>query len=1739
MAGTSLLDASGLAQPTSQFDASAVDANLKAISAVQASWRLPQLPPEVTMDLAKQPGINQDHLNNLLYGIESDFHGDQPTQTPLYTAPALPDFSTYDKSRAIIAGVSSSKAPTVVDNSAVQRWKMDAIDKGYLPAPADGVIDNSWDPQFETIRKGMAFDDYNSRMRGDRPGSIPFSKVIDTLGKWTSPTGLLAAATNLDLMWDFGAIGKEFNTWGDKWRKLGKSKNPFDFGKNLIDAITGPVDDILMPVANWAMLASGVGEAYNFARVAYSAERAFAGAEAVEGLYKASGFAKFVGAGYDAATDVSRMQEASGIALRLGKSSNGIVSGIGDAMGAWRNLDSVATGKKFLQVGMRSGVLSQAEDLLPGYQGGKSAADLSPVSDAVTWGQKNPLFVVGSGMAELFFTPYSTFRPGSFIGGAKGLVGKSASALGTTAGKAVLGGVLGAGVGTWLGHDSGDTAKGAAIGALGLASVPLLGKGLHTAAALVEDVPLASKILPKSVGTVGAFLEKTSWKPLADNQQISLAFHNGMLGSLTGQAKADYEAAFNEKGFLGAFAQHFGVDEEAAGASMGYVMTAAAIDHIASSQAKAGGPKNWLKVYNDSKNKLVAQVRSFDLSNIGAHTIDEVAHAASMGVNGQKKEFAYLRDAFAADPAKALEFASGHNRNAQETLQQLLSVESMPDLNPDVAANLYGWGDMAAKERAAVISKYLPQVMDHFGNWPEFTARTSEIRQLLHDGLLDDAVFDTYKLPSGLERPTIPARQMPVSVLPSTSQEISQGVNDALFRSPETDITKVTSQGKLDVLARAVDPSIGRFTVMRADTADKGQVLGILSELKELKAIHEIALPRTVVLAQATAANGELTALTRQQYTAVINDMVKGGSSQKEMRRLYDYAKRQGVQLSDMKNYLSDAIDTAVNDPRLTDWLGMSKVLQGDPMPGETLGAVLSGPAALKARITELQQKANFTAARIDGNKLLETLGEGTPEYQRMAAHLDSLDRDGYKLVHGVEYLMPDDLAHHTPVFEDITRRHLNAVTLGNFFHGRQPAIARMAEERRSRLALVDELSKVGLDKSLNDQDVSNMLEDLHSILRSEQSLAEETRTNAATGGWLRRRIAGIKTSTTPVTISDLGRTDWRRVVQDFTPVYGEDAANAAAKALRRMRNTEFKDVGLYAIEAKLRSQNQFSSALKVLSGTEHGESFMSHSSTARKVGAIAGGIYGAQTSDDNLTGALKGAAIGAAVGTVAQGGLSPLFAKAEKAFSASKWFQYGYLADDIAGVRDTMRFTLSPFFDISRYTEGMMLGQTAAPLRNAAGERVVMPLNMSPSGLKKGWMKSLGLSKPEADVKFQETLSRFSSAARGETDFTAADNMSNWFQQVGIVGFNPTHWMAAAFSHLQDQGFEARQAYEHVRDMYTYGTHGRSAAEQSVNFIFFPFSFQKKAYTHIAKYVSDDLSRAVVLHDSLKGYELLNQKYNLSQMWKDHIPVLEKLQQLNLFAYGLSPGKFGGINRPFIEPIMNMAANLHGQSDFVPGIFNLFNPQGVNVKSAAEAAQITKLTRSLLPVYNDINHLLGDSKEQFHALTSASKQTYMADAGDGWGAWSAFKTQFQADLTKHGYTMADLDKPWLAQTKLAYQGKRAEIEAQYPGWKASRIKSAEKNASLDLELQDRFDRVANGNATPVDVMTFEFSQALKSVKADLKLHGITDLVDAPPAVRQKLIDVAVSLAKGSHEWRRVYGKYFQRELGPIEATVS
>src|SRR5690606_13878808 len=210
-----------------------------------------------------------------------------------------------------------------------------------------------------------------------------------------------------------------------------------------------------------------------------------------------------------------------------------------------------------------------------------------------------------------------------------------------------------------------------------------------------------------------------------------------------------------------------------------------------------------------------------------------------------------------------------------------------------------------------------------------------------------------------------------------------------------------------------------------------------------------------------------------------------------------------------------------------------------------------------------------------------------------------------------------------------------------------------------------------------------------------------------------------------------------------------------------------------------------------------------------------------------------------------------------------------------------------------------------------------------------------------------------------GHGDIDVVDDMVQRFSQVGIFGFNPQHWQIAAYAEMRNAGIDAAKAFEHAIETYTYGIRGRSAAELSVNAVFFPFSFQKKALTHVAKWVADDLSRSILIHDGLKAYEALNERYDLNAWMEDHIPALNMLERMNVFAYGISPGRFGGINAQAIETMGKFAL--------------LFTPMAFSVKSDEDGVELERLMRSLVPAWNDINWMIEESKRTKALVTGGA----------------------------------------------------------------------------------------------------------------------------------------------------------------------
>jgi hypothetical protein len=1979
----------------SQFDVTLdlerIDRNIQTISTIERTWSQPGLPDEVKGDLASLPGVTEAGLLGFLSGVDEAFR-ERPEPEPIPDGMPVQN-SGLDQAQIIVNSLSGNPAPMATSGDAIRRFKQDAIRAGLLDMDPSKV-DSTWNPEFNRLRNDLMFDQYDDRLRGDREGAMPLTGAMKLLNDFTSPSGLLSAATQLDLWWDVGAINEERRKWGDKWRELGESDNPIEWAGNLWDALTGPLDDIILPAVNIALMFTGVGSIANTGRIGLLVGRGARSVDAFSDLYRGTRLAR-------AATNFDELGRASGLATRLGRAENGLARASGNALKAWRANTATRVVKGTVQPIMRMGFVSNLEDRMGSFQGGTSLADVSDpvqeVSERLYMAGQSPITV----LPELLIAPYNIFVPGTFIrraGQGTGLVSRTGRAAitagGTVGGRAAVGAGLGAAAGTVTGEDAGDIAKGAAIGAGAAALAPRVGglltkqhvPGAIKAAAvgagaglllgddpedagwgalagvgifgvspqvrriMTERVPFINKV----VAGTGTGLGLLSFKPIVETQEYSIAMHRGMVSSFE-SAIANAPTAEEAQALRGRLNRwHTNVKlsgvnkalqdelqvsgelgEEVAASVVGWTHMSAMIDHIATTQATSmKGP--WRGRYLMARNKLINQLRPFDLSAPTEDVLDDLASALAMTSYAGRKsrrglaaETAKIRAKLAKDPAWAQEMANDHNAKALETMHQLWDPKNLPKQADDTfgpSQALPGEQSFQSTNmegRAVLMEQYMPQMWDTFGNWPKFTSALDSIRSARASGLLDPAELAPAYSRSG--------RRSSITDVARRERQVDEA-NDALLdvTLQRKDPAKM-ADSQLTPAASSVLP--GRFTVDRIGTKD-GQELFELRERvedlgearKHLARLEGLGWRKKLVGGGPEPADPllpgrpapaappevfELKDATRGQIGVLLRNFFPGKDAEKSLRYIVAFAKRKGLSVDELTGFIEGEAMRLADDAKLWGEYGMAERVIDEN------GRVLRGFDALAQRSKDLQERIPYTAKRVDVEALarsyeqptahagkkyhdftpgfdapdvgtratamnmfnqlgdddlvvvyhrtskenaarLVASGAADPTMARSANPLAKggdlnqpgdlyvhgsfngnagnaaggqygdtavaitvrkgdlaiapensigvmgakevgsgllspngsvlkpgarwleakvvskpvgsgkfasdgpgiekarqvrdlaaqLERDGYKLVHGVEYLMPEDLAQLKP-FADINQRHLNYATLGNHFKGRLPVEGHIVADLRHRGALVNELTQLKgsalSDVTVQDERIDRILDLAKRWLRDEQDRTEQLTRHMDVQTRTSRTLSRLKSSATPVNIEDVQQRGGE--ITKFLKGLGEysdDEIKAIVRATAHFRNTSFRDLGLYAFEAKARSGNQAAWALKLLSGSNYGESFMRRGRGHRFVGTFAGAAVGRGSADEDdsfeeklgkvALGALGGAAVGTVTPNLARAaGVDTLAARARD-------WRYGYMADGLARMRDSLRFTLSPIFDASRFTEGYMLGQTGAPLRKADGSRVVLPFNMSPRKLK----RDIGREAYDARI------SQFQKFARDHQDFDpeVLDSAGRWFKQVGILGFSPVDWMGTAFARLLGEGFTPAEAYDASRRMYTYATgkgvgRARSAAEMSVNYVMFPFSFQKKALTGLGRWMNDDLGRSIMIHDALKTYEILDEEHDLEERWRDYFPWMQQLQRLNLFAYGLSAGRLGGVNSQLFESGGKMA-------------WNMFVPVGLKIQDVEagtelfgtpeqrEAGRFGGVMGNLVPVWNDINWMIQNVTDTGHVLMADSHVTRAAERRKGWEKWNEFKSTFDEQLRAKGYTLEDLrSKPWLSEALNHYEDTKVTLAEQFPEWAKSRQESVSDiqiiNADREMAL-DRFARDTRVGVTPMmdDMMIAEFESYLGEVRKQLSLTaGIDSLTDAPPAVFDDIIRRSVEYSQRNPRWRSIWGRFYEKELGPIEVT--
>ena len=337
---------------------------------------------------------------------------------------------------------------------------------------------------------------------------------------------------------------------------------------------------------------------------------------------------------------------------------------------------------------------------------------------------------------------------------------------------------------------------------------------------------------------------------------------------------------------------------------------------------------------------------------------------------------------------------------------------------------------------------------------------------------------------------------------------------------------------------------------------------------------------------------------------------------------------------------------------------------------------------------------------------------------------------------------------------------------------------------------------------------------------------------------------------------------------------------------------------------------------------------------------------------------------------------------------------------------------------------------------------------------------------------------------------------------------------------------------------------------------LFFPFSFMKKTVGHFAKYLTEDYSRAVILHDMMKSYEMADEKYDLGKRYEAYLPILGKMRRSNLFAYGLSPGEFGGPNAPFLRAIWHSLpgqaaeagvagmARMAGRSEEFTGammnspVMSALMPNAVSIKDADDMNTIQYNVKRMFPLWADFGHLVGDIMEQAEVIVSPHHMTKRAQNEEAWEAWNSARDDVRKIL--HGmslpFSAVDRSSPYFVRLREYLDSEKARLLAEYPSWGADMMYSAAR----DNELKSRTHHPTGGPEGVDEAAVIPFVLRLDAEREKVKARGysLSDVDFMPPDHFTTMRQVAILLVERDPEFLAICNRLWSKEYGPISQEV-
>jgi len=520
--------------------------------------------------------------------------------------------------------------------------------------------------------------------------------------------------------------------------------------------------------------------------------------------------------------------------------------------------------------------------------------------------------------------------------------------------------------------------------------------------------------------------------------------------------------------------------------------------------------------------------------------------------------------------------------------------------------------------------------------------------------------------------------------------------------------------------------------------------------------------------------------------------------------------------------------------------------------------------------------------------------------------------------------------------------------------------------------------------------------------------------------------------------------------------------------------------------------------------------------------GAILGATEGAITGDQGWEDTLKGALYGAGVGLGVRAGVRK---------------SYGYLPDALANLNMTLRYTMSFTFDLGRHMEQRMI----------AGMKYGLPSFGEPTKylMKNEWKSPFRNGTVTGDVAVADA-NRFYDELNGTNYFAALQEFEQRNFQRGLLGFAPREYEVAQAFQMYQRGWSKEMIHERVAELGRYGL-SRTNFERSVNFVFFPFSFQKKLLGTIRDFIFQAPGRNLLIHEGLRRYHdsLVDDQFH--SLIEDRLPLLEQLWMVNNLAFGASLGRFFMEGMDDRRTRVGQAAQILS-SFFVPSgaatplqqafgaagdlSVGAFTPVVITGESLSRAGGIDGLddiVRRYVPFIREVEKWAQTLNDQKVAALSPQHLTPYSQMQEYFEGRDAIEGQYDTLATAMGYSTVDgfLDSPMGMMFKAQVERDTENLRNQYPeGWALT----------TQFENQDAIDAAALQDLARKPDKTDGEEAFLELMNRQASLQKMTEWLP------EEMADMMEGSAIRSYALRWVndarfaelYDRFMTRTYGPI-----